>query len=232
MLVSLGRLDEAAVEYRRVLDYDPNFTNALNNLAGIYLLTGRYLDSVPMFKRLLDLQPDDDTAASNLGTAYFYLDRLDEAIPAYEEAIRRAPRKPMHKTNLADALEKSGKTTQARQWYEKALPDYERMLAHGAEDQKALVFADRAYAVAKLGRHDEARSDARRALTLDPDDVAVLYSAARAHGVAGDRERALELTRRVIAAGYPREDIRRDVAFAAYRNDPGFLRTLEAELDR
>ena len=44
VLKDLGNFSEAAVEYEKILEFDTNQPTALNNLATIYMQTGRELD--------------------------------------------------------------------------------------------------------------------------------------------------------------------------------------------
>ena len=227
ILFGLNRLDESAVEYRKILDYAPDSPAALNNLAVIYLSRGNYLDSIGLLEQLLELQPDD-YAATNLGSAYFFLDRMDEAIAAYHTAVELAPEDAVTKQNLAEALEKDGRTDEARTWFERALTDYDRDLPNIVPSLKAATLAERAFCAAKLQRFSDAIENLREALELSPNNGNCLRSAARVHALAGDRDRAFEYIRQAIAEGYPREDLRRDPAFEPYGNDGEFLRILTA----
>ena len=227
-LMNQGQFDEAAAEYGKVLGYARDFPNALNNLGGIYLLTGRFLDSIPLFQRLLELQADDDAAASNLGTAYFYAGRFDDAIAAYEKAVALAPEQGVYKRNLADAHDARGDPEIAREWYSRAFQDYDDAIAAGGGT--AQLVAERAFCVAKLGRLSEALDALDEAPEAGRENPMFLFSAAQVYAVAGDRERVLEYTRRAIMGGFPRQMIRSDPAFRAYRSDPEFQSLLE--LDR
>ncbi len=228
-LYGLGRLDEAAAEYRKVLDYVPDSPTALKNLGAIYLMRGNYVESIQLLKGLLDVQPDD-FAASNLGTAYFYLDQLPESIAAYHQAVELAPDDPGHKQNLAEAYEKSGDTDAMTRWYAEALTAYDRLLILLGESGRtfggstAVSLAARAFCAARLGRFEEALRDVDVGLRRDPDDMVCLRFAARVHASAGNREQAYALIRRAVAAGYPPEELRRD--FQVYHDDPAFLSLL------
>jgi len=224
-LYDLGRTDEAAAEYRKLLEFAPDSPVALNNLGAIYLLRGNYVEAIQQFNRLLELQPDD-YAVSNLGTAYFYLDRLDDAIAAYHEATTMAPDYPLHQQLLGEAYEEQGDAEKAREWYAKATKAYDTLIPVLAGAPKAVMLGERAFCEAKLGQLVEGRASLEEALATDPGNVSCFRSAARFHALLGDDERAYEFVRRAVEAGYPREDLRREPAFRAYRDDPGFLELL------
>jgi non-specific serine/threonine protein kinase len=220
-----GRLDEAAAEFRKILDYAPDFPTALNNLGVIALSRGNYVDAIKYLKRLLEVSPDD-YAASNLGTAYFYLDRMEEAIEAFHRAVELGPDHPVLKQNLAEAYEKVGDVSAAQGWFAKALAGYDRILEQSGEGMKSDVLAERAFCAAKLTLHDEALSNVADALEQDPDNLFCLRAAARVHALVGNQDLAYEFLRRAVTAGYPAEELRRDPAFEPYRNDPEFLEVL------
>jgi len=220
-----GRLDEAAAEYRKILDYAPDSPTALNNLGVIALSRGNYVDAIKYLTRLLEVRPDD-FAASNLGTAYFYLDRMNEAIEAFHRAVELGPDVPVLKQNLAEAYEKIGDADAAREWFGRALAEYDRALQGTGEGMRAELLAERAFCAAKLSLHDEALRNLAEALGEAPENLFCLRAAARVHAIAGDKDRAYEFLGRAVRAGYPAEELRRDAAFAAYRNDPAFLKIL------
>jgi tetratricopeptide (TPR) repeat protein/tRNA A-37 threonylcarbamoyl transferase component Bud32 len=224
-LYDQGRVDEAAVEYEKVLKIARDFPQALNNLAAIRLAQGREEESIPLLELSLNLQ-HDEIAAANLGTAYYYLGRPEEAISAYKIAVEEAPDFPSYKRNLAEAYEKLGNKDKANEWYEKAIGDCDRALAGDA--WKVEFAIDRAFCRAKLGRLDEARREIAEALVRAPQNMYLLYAAAQVHALAGDPEQAYGLVRRAVAAGYPRKEFRRDASFQAFHGDPEFLAILTA----
>lgn len=219
-LILLGRIDNAAAEFRRVLDYAPDFPVALTNLGGIYVMQGRYLDAIPIYQRLLRAQPNAD-AASNLGTAYFFLDRMPEAIREYERAIELAPHDPAHKRNLADAYEKTGRFEDARRYYEAGISDCERRSAGGTADSGTRSL--RALLLAKTGRTAEALREIDALSASSPQDMLVHFAAAQVHAVAGDRTGTFEHARAALDLGYPRDLFRSDPYFGNLRTDPEFL---------
>jgi tetratricopeptide (TPR) repeat protein len=224
-LFDQGRIDEAAVEYARVLEYAPDSPSALNNLGAIALGRGNYVEAVKHLRRLLELKPDE-YAASNLGMAYFHLDRMEEAIDAFSRAVRLAPDQPVLEQNLAEAYEKAGDAAGASRWFTEALADYDRDLAQVGDAMKAGLLAERAFCAAKLGRREEALENVALAIERAPADMFGLRSAARVHALVGGRAQAYDFLRRAVAAGYPAEELRHDPAFDRFRDDPGFLSLL------
>ena len=223
-LWSLGRNNEAAGEYEKVLRYNPDSPSALNNLGAIYGQQGRLLDAIPLFRHLLDLSDDAD-AAHNLANCYFFSNRLDEAVAAYQRVLEIDPDHPYAPHGLAESYEQMGESQQAELFYEESLESYDRLLEAGGRDPSTLGL--RAVCAAKLGRSREAIQGIDEAEQLSPDNGEVLFHAAQVYSIAGDRDQAFTRIRQAIEAGYPRQEFERDVAFADYRNDPEFRALLE-----
>ncbi len=227
-LKHLGRGDEAAAEYQKVLAYDPDHRGALNDLAVIYVETGRDLDAIPHFRRLLQLG-EDEAAAQNLGVAYFNIGEMEQAIEAFRTSHRIDPAKPLAPHGLGDAHERLGDVDSAERWYGTAVANYDGALEAGG--QRSFLLPLRAVCLAKLGRFDEARNDVAEALALEPDSGWRLFYAAQVYALAGLVDEAYEHAARAIEAGYARAQFLREPAFASYRDDPSFLAVLEITED-
>ena len=224
-LQEASRYDEAAVEFRKVLDYDPDHPTANQNLGAIYLDQGRNLDALPLFLKVFEVTRDA-RAANSVGFVYFNLDRMDEAIAAFQEAYRLNPSLPTAARNLAESFEKKGQEDEARYWYTTALAVFDRELARGGP--RADLLSGRAFCAAKLGRYDEALANVREARTLNPKQNFFLFRAAQICAMAGRREEVYFYTRQAVQEGFSREEFRRDLAFRAFQDDPQFRAILES----
>ena len=214
-----------------MLEFAPGHVSTMNNLANVYLYSGRYLEAVPLYNRALELQPDE-VVATNLGTAYYYLDQMEESLAAYLEADEIEPGYPTVQNNIGDVYAKLGDPESARVWYTKAIDSCDRLLAEGG-DQIDLLGA-RALFAAKVGRFDEAIEGIQAVLNESansPDEPELLYSAAQIHALAGDRDGLFDYAERALKAGYPREELRRAPEFAAFQDDPEFARLLVSSFD-
>src|SRR5215213_2869637 len=77
-----GRLQQAEVIYRQILQEKPDEPEALNLLGVIALQVGRADAAVPLLSRSVQVAPGFGSL-NNLGESLRYLGRLDEAIAAY-----------------------------------------------------------------------------------------------------------------------------------------------------
>ena len=223
-LRALARYEDAAREFRKVLEYVPDSPNALNNLGLVLLDAGRSADALPYFRRVMDLYPDD-RAATNLGYAYFKQNRLDEAVAAFHQAHELAPQRPIHARNLADTYEMQGDLATARAWFETALELYDRALAAGGP--QGMLIGLRAVCAAKLDRHLEATANLERALELSPQTAYLLFVGSQIHALSGDAERMYRFAERALEAGISRDEFRTDLSFERYRDQPRFQSLIE-----
>jgi len=235
LALAKGLLDQkeyaaAEAEYSAVRDYDPDNRNALNNLGNVLYYTHRCREAIPLYRRALDLDQTDETAANGLGACHFSVGNLDDAVAAYEHAHRLDPANPSPVLNLGEAHERRGDNEAAMHWYRRAVETYDEELARRGKQARTL--ARRALCLAKLGDVDEARIGIGDALALRGDSGSVLFLAAQVHAIAGERDALLEYVERAIGAGIARQEIYQDLAFAAWREDPGFKNLLETEVGR
>jgi predicted Zn-dependent protease len=97
-----------------------------------------------------------------------------------------------------------------------------------AEDQLAInpknIRLRRNYALylAKLDRKQEARKQIERAVAEKPQDVDVLFMAARVFSLLNDRENALLSLKGCVRLGYSTDEIRREPDLANVRTDARF----------
>ncbi|GAG09068.1 unnamed protein product, partial [marine sediment metagenome] len=83
--------DKAIEEYNKTLELDPNYGNALNELAYTFLDVKQYERAIELLKRYATVSPGDANPFDSMGYAYFRIGRLDEAIAKFKEAIEVKP---------------------------------------------------------------------------------------------------------------------------------------------
>ncbi len=102
-LTKEGRLDEAAAEYRALLERNPNDGQALVLLGQLALRHQRFDEAIALFEKGAAARPGDASALVSLGIAYGSSGRLDEAIVTFERALVADPQNLHARQNLARA---------------------------------------------------------------------------------------------------------------------------------
>ncbi len=77
--LAAGQYDEAEIEYRNVMQYDPANATGIRRLGAIYQDEGRIGQAVPFLRRAEELQPDNLDVRYRLGLVYLATGHADEA---------------------------------------------------------------------------------------------------------------------------------------------------------
>lgn len=82
------KYDEAIALYKRALEIDPKFTDAIHGLTMCYQAQGDLDSAIELTKRYLDQEPEDILAYTNLSMFYQKKGMIKEAEAAGAEARR------------------------------------------------------------------------------------------------------------------------------------------------
>ncbi len=96
-----GDIAAAAAAYQKALEINPDYPDALSNLAGIYARQGRVDEARQMIERALRAAPNHPRLMSNLGTLYSQEGRLAEAAQQFENVLAINPGEREARFNLA-----------------------------------------------------------------------------------------------------------------------------------
>ncbi|HYG89645.1 MAG TPA: glycosyltransferase [Azospirillum sp.] len=99
-LLQEGRLAEAAVIWRRLVETHPENPDLVNNLAVTLKRLERWHEAATVFRRLVRLRPGDAQAHFNLGLARLHTGHPDEAAAAWEAALAANPAHREARANL------------------------------------------------------------------------------------------------------------------------------------
>ncbi len=78
-LYTEGKHEQAIAEYRRAVDADPTYTDALHGLARIYQDLDRLDEAIEISQKLADLDPDDVLPHTSLSILYQKKGMIPEA---------------------------------------------------------------------------------------------------------------------------------------------------------
>lgn len=116
-----GRLNEALVEYLRVLDQQPDHVQALFAAAWLYTQAGQPEQAVAAYRRILEIQPGNAEALNALGALFHAHGALPQAVEYYRDAIRVQQDYVEAWNNLGGALQRLYLTDEAIDSYRQAL---------------------------------------------------------------------------------------------------------------
>jgi len=214
-----GRYADAEKYYRRVAQLLPDSARGYTNLGAALQELGRYDEAVAAHQRAIAIAPSA-TSYSNLGTMQSLLGRYDEAARSLEKATELAPNTYQFWINLGDAYRWGNRRDDATKAYERAMETARGALA--VNSKEALAIATIASCLAKSGRGDEAASQIRSAITLDPTNAYVLYEAAVVSQMRGDSDAAMSWLRRAVQNGLAPHDAAADPDLRSLRDRPDF----------
>lgn len=169
-LQRLGRLDEAAREYREAIRHHPDSAEAHSNLCSVLQLTGDHQGSVAACLRAIELSPAYANAHRNAGGAFEALGRPTEALQHYGEALRLAPSAAVHDARGL-LLQRLGRPSDAVQDHRAAI----RLQPDSAGSHNHLGAA-----LQRLGRADEAIAAFERAVAIQPSHLDARFNLANA----------------------------------------------------
>lgn len=160
----LDRHEEAIEEYRKAISADPNFVDAIRNLANTYYYLERYQEAKPLLARFIELQT---TTSASLIAAVQTLGQLerddgnfDEALKYDLQGIALDPNNDSQVHIMANTYNNNGQAEAAIEIYRKAI-----------EIMPDNAFFDRSLGriLEREGRLEEALDAYRRAADKDPD---------------------------------------------------------------
>lgn len=91
------KLDESIALYRKALDIDPTYLDALHGLSRAFFKQGRFEEAVEAAKRIIEIDSDDVLAHTSLSEIYQAQGRIEDAekegnaakILGWKEELRR-----------------------------------------------------------------------------------------------------------------------------------------------
>ncbi|HUQ47074.1 MAG TPA: protein kinase [Gemmatimonadaceae bacterium] len=191
--------------FERAIELDPGYALAHAGVADCCSFLYQYFDAseanlnkaISASKRALDLAPQLAEPHASAGLAISLTGKFDEAQREFEEAMRLNPKSFEAAYFYARACMAVGKNEEAAQWYERAV-------AVRPDDFAATMLLGGSYAA--IGRQEDCTKAMRRAydaarkhLELNPDNPRALYMGAACLIDLGEKEKALDWTRRAEA---------------------------------
>lgn len=209
-----GRFEEAVALLKQFLQWAPDHAQILAALGGIYVDMGRNADAELVSKRSCSLQPGW-ICYTNLGIALRRQRRTQEALAAYKLALGFGVPNTMLLLNTADAYAYLGQRTEAVAFFRRAAERAQEELKINLRNSGLRAIL--AYCLAQLGDPSRALFELEQALQASPEDKNVLKYGVLTYESIGERDKGLELLRRVtrqimeeLELAWGTEQLRRD----------------------
>jgi len=209
--------------YRRVLPGAIAGAVLAGLLAGAYVQTGYWKNSIALWTHTLACMPENPKAQNNLGSALAVQGKWNDAMQHFEQALQLNPDYADAHFNLSAALARQGKLPEAIEHYERALqikPDDAGacnnlgfVLAAQGKREQAIEYYERALqlkpdfidahvnlgnALAARGNLAEAVQQYERALQLRPDDADARVNLGNALATRGNLAEAVQQYERAL----------------------------------
>lgn len=110
-----GELQESERLYLAAIARDPDYCDAMDNLAVQYRRGGRVEEAIKLYERSVAIAPHNEMAWQNLGYAYQSVDRVGDAVRAYQQIIDMSPKNPEGWYGRGQTLLMAGRYGEAKQ---------------------------------------------------------------------------------------------------------------------
>jgi tetratricopeptide (TPR) repeat protein len=207
-----GMMDEAAREFRRVLELRSTDGGASFYLGVIAMRQGRWADAVDCFRHAGERLGGQPAVLYNLAHAYERAGKLGEAEATYAEAASRAGPDTRIAIGWASAALERADFQQAQARLERA-----REIA-GERQLPALWYWARALAAAGQEAFDEAEVILRQGLQLFPRNAVLRNNLAVLLEIMGDADRAEEVIRDTVRDEIALPQLSKNLGDLCYRD--------------
>jgi serine/threonine protein kinase/Flp pilus assembly protein TadD len=221
-------LDKAVESGLKALMYDPSLPEAYAALGLAYFSKKSVDEAVAATQKAIELDPNNFVPYWILGRIYHTTDRDREAITLYEKAIELNPDFHTAYGDLRMIYERLGDREKYSKILDALLELFPRYLSQHPDDARSHIYY--ATDLAQVGRNDEAKREAGKALELSPGDPLMLYNAACCYARMGENKMAIDALRHSIAAGLEDyEWMKRDPDLESIRDDKEFASLMEGK---
>ena len=177
---SLGRFDEAIVQFEEALGIDNTYKLVYNLLGYAYSSRGMHDEAVESLRRYLELAPDEPNPHDSMGEILQQAGLFDEAIHEYKEALRLKSDLHFPWEHMGSAYMDKGKFDEAlrafRRYYEAAPSNNIKSHSHRFAGE----------ALWAKGRHKEALKEFREAMKVYPNNFSLVTHASDLYEEMGD----------------------------------------------
>jgi len=160
-----GKLGEAEVIYKRILESEPNNIEARQLLTAIAVQKSNFIDAIELFDKAIKINTSHQSLLNSFGVVLHQLKRYDEALLCYNKAIALLP-------NELDIYSNNNRYQELKP-DEDALQSSDRIVE--CTPEHADVYFNRGNLFFDLKRYDEALQSYDKAIALESDYAEAHY---------------------------------------------------------
>lgn len=219
-------IDKAIESSLKALMYDSTLAEAYAALGLAYFSRLSLDEAVTSCRKAIELDPNNFVAYWILGRIYHRTDRDKDAIELYKKAIELNSDFHTAYGDLRMIYERIGDKDNYQATLNKLLELFPRYLSQHPDDARTHIYY--ATDLAQVGRTEEAKVEAAKALELSPGDPLMLYNAACCYSRMNEKELAINSLAESIQAGLEDyEWILRDPDFENIRQEPEYIELMK-----
>lgn len=178
---SANKTDEAIKEFKKVLAFDPQNTDAYASLGKIYQAKGNTTEAIKYFKTVVQFDRTSVTAHNNLGNAYLQAKQYTDAEKEFKISAKMDPINPVADYTLGILYTQTNRFGEAEAQFRKVAKVSPR-------DGNVPYSMGALYN--KMGRPEDAVKQLQKALTLKKDFAAANYELGAAYVKLGETDKA------------------------------------------
>ena len=162
-----SKTDIAQKLYNQILKIDPHHSQALNNIAVIFINSKDYQKAKTYFEKAIEINPNYAEAHNNLGLVFRKLEEPEKAKTCFEKAIEINPNYAEAHNNLGIIFNELGEYQKEKDCYEKVI----RINPNQPETHNNLGIIFQ-----KLGEYQKAKNYYEKAIYIKPNYVEAHYN--------------------------------------------------------
>jgi non-specific serine/threonine protein kinase len=221
-------LDKAIESGLKALMYDSTLPEAYAALGLAYFNKRMWDESITASQKSIELDPQNFLGYWILGRIYHNADRDRESVDLFKKVVSLNPDFYSVYGDLQITYGRLGDKENYDKTLHTALEVYARYLSQHPDDARGHMYF--ATDLAQIGKREEAKVQAAKALELSPDDPLMLYNATCFYAQMGEKRLALESLRGAFAVGYQNyEWLKRDTDLDSLRNEPEYVELLKGK---
>ena len=186
----LGNPDKAAVNYKKVLEIDPNHDASMYELARIYLRQGRAEDAILLMEKAIQINPQNEWYQLLLAELYRNTQQFEKVVGVFQNLLKYYPEKYDYYYDLALSYIILDELNKAVDTYN----DFEKQVGVNEEIslQKQKLYLN-------MGKPKKALMEIEKLVEKKPTNSRYLQILAESYLTMGEDEKALETYQKIAA---------------------------------